>query len=80
MATVTPAGLTSFLPLLFLILVPGITAFFLAKDKGRNVVLYTVLGAIPLLNLGVLLYLVGSTNLKMANKLDEIAALLGAKE
>ena len=78
--TMEPTGLFSFLPLLFLTLVPGITAFFLAKDKGRNVLLCTILGVIPFLNLGVLLYLVGATNLKMATKLDEIIARLSAKE
>lgn len=78
--TAQPSGLLTFLPLLFLTLVPALTVFFLAKDKGRNVLLCTLLGIIPFLNLGVLLYLIGATNLKMASKLDEIVALLSAKE
>ena len=80
MLTSSASQLSSFLALLFLMLVPGLTVFFLAKDKGRNDLLCTFLGLVPFLNLVVLLYLVGATDLKMASKLDEVVALLGTKE
>ncbi|GDY26710.1 hypothetical protein AHAT_26000 [Agarivorans sp. Toyoura001] len=52
----------------------------MAKEKGRNVVLWTILECIPFLNMWMLAFFVGATNLKQENKLDKILDKLGAKE
>ena len=73
---------TNMMQLIFLLLVmcvPAGLSYFLAKDKGRNVGKWTVLGLIPFLNLIFLLYLISATNLRLEGKLDKIIAKLGAQ-
>ena len=64
------------LMLLVWMIIPAGLAYFLAKDKGRNVALWTFLGAIPALNLVFLLYFVSAANLRLESKLDRIIAKL----
>jgi hypothetical protein len=52
----------------------------MAKDKGRNVGWWTVLGLIPGLNLLFLLFLIAATNLRLEGQLERIIALLEATE
>jgi hypothetical protein len=70
----------SFIPLIMLSLSLGITAFFLAKDKGRNVALWTILGLIPLLNFLCIWYFVGSSSRKLDEKLDQIISQMNASQ
>ena len=47
-------------------------SYKLAKDKGRNVVLWTILGAIPILNIFCVWFFIGAANHRLERKLDEL--------
>ncbi|WP_198972833.1 hypothetical protein [Xylophilus sp. ASV27] len=66
--------LASLLPLLLTSAVMGVTAFLLARDKGRNVTLWTVLGLIPFVNFLCFSFFIGAANLRAERKLDELLA------
>lgn len=51
----------------------------LAKDKGRNVPLWTVLGFIPLVNMVCIAYFIGASNRRVEEKVDTILAQLEAR-
>jgi len=53
-------------------LIYGIVIHFLAKEKGRKVALWTVLGFIPLVNIFLLPFFVGATNLRLEGKIDKL--------
>jgi hypothetical protein len=75
-----------FLP--FISLVPLILATIpivfichrLAREKGKDVTLWTILGIIPLVNYFVLLYLVGAVNVHLQRKVDRVLSLLEKKD
>jgi hypothetical protein len=50
----------------------GLQAFLLARDKGRNVVLWTVLGLIPLVNFFCMWFFVGASNRNLEKKIDQL--------
>lgn len=62
----------SFIPLLIFSLITSISAYLLAKEKGRNVTLWTVLGAIPLVNFICMPFFIGAANLRLERKIDEL--------
>ena len=64
--------LWSLLPLVLMSLGIGIAAYFLAKDKERNVVLWTILGFIPIVNFAAMWFFIGASNLRVERKLDEL--------
>ena len=66
-----------FTPITILSLVFGFTVRALAKEKGRNVALWTMLGFIPLINLFMIPYFVGAANLRLEGKLDAVLKALG---
>ncbi len=76
---IAATSLLQLIILLFIMCIPAGLAFFLAKDKGRNIVQWTVLGLIPFLNLVFLLYFVSVTNLRLEGKLDRIISQLDAQ-
>ena len=67
----TPS-LIQFLPLFLMCVPTAIVAYALAKTKGRNTILWTFLGIVPLVNIFCTWYLVGATNLIMEEKIDRI--------
>ena len=69
-ATINP--LFSFVPMIIMSLAMGLIAHFLAKEKGRNVTLWTILGIIPLVNFFIMWFFVGAANLKLERKLDAL--------
>jgi hypothetical protein len=69
----------SLIPLVIMGLALGIVGHFLAKDKGRPVLRWTVLCVIPFINIFCLMYLIGSTNLRIEAKLDAILKGQGQK-
>ena len=79
MPTTSATSILSFLPLAIITLVFGITSYFLAKEKGRNILLWTVVGFIPLLNMFFIWFFIGATNLKTEQKLDEIIRSISTK-
>jgi hypothetical protein len=56
------SGLGASLPLILLTIPLIFICHQLAKEKGKNVSLWTVLGIIPIVNYFVVLYLVGASN------------------
>lgn len=52
----------------------AVTAYKLAKEKGRNVTLWTILGCLPLVNFSCLQFFVGATNLRLEKKIDDLLA------
>lgn len=61
-----------FLPLGVLSIAVAVIACLLARDKGRNVVLWTVLGVIPVVNFVCIWFFVGASNLRLERKLDRL--------
>ena len=78
MQETTPNVLLQFVPLLIVTCLCGFIARALAKDKGRNITLWTVLGFIPLINMFCVPFFIGATNLRLEKKLDAIDAMLRA--
>ncbi len=74
-----PSMLISLLPLMFMSLAIAIGSYFLAKEKGRNTLKWTILGAIPMVNFACVWFLVGATNLRLERKLDQILAELKSR-
>ena len=64
--------LVQLIPLLLLSVTLGITAYLLAKEKGRNVVLWTVLGSIPVVNFFCISFFIGAANLRLERKIDQL--------
>jgi len=66
--------LLSFFFMLLLMLPMPFIAYKLAKEKGRNTVLWTVLGCVPFLNYLLMWFFVGAANLKLERKIDALLA------
>jgi hypothetical protein len=77
---ISATQLVMILFVLLLILLPAGLSFFLAKHKGRNVGLWTVLGLIPYLNLIFLLYFIFAANTRLEAKHNDALGKLGAQE
>ncbi len=69
-----PDPLLAFLPLLLMSLFIGIVAHLLAKEKGRKIWLWTVLGFIPAVNFWCLPFFIGAANLRLEAKIDAVLA------
>ncbi|MBD8530716.1 MULTISPECIES: hypothetical protein [unclassified Massilia] len=67
-----PSMLAAFLPLIFMSLLMAVSAYLLAKEKGRNVALWTILALIPIVNFACIWFFIGASNLKMERKLDAL--------
>jgi hypothetical protein len=67
-----PSVILGFLPMLLFAIPTAVVANMLAREKGRNVVLWTVMGAIPVVGFFSLWFFVGASNLRMERKLDEL--------
>ena len=71
------AGLLQLLPLAIISICLGPVARALAKDKGRNVTLWTVLGFIPIANMVMMWFFMGAANLRAERKLDALLKAQG---
>ncbi len=69
----------SLLPISILSVACAIVANLLAREKGRSVGVWTVLGLIPIINFVCLYYFMGAANLCLEKKLDRILADLRKK-
>ena len=67
-----PDPLASLIIPIIMLLIFGIVAHMLAKEKGRNVTLWTVLGFIPVVNIFCMWFFVGAANLRLENKIDQL--------
>jgi|CXWL01.1.fsa_nt_gi hypothetical protein len=74
MSEITPQqpGLEGLILPLIILIGCGIIGHLLAKEKGRNVVLWTILGCIPGINVFAIWFFIGASNLKLEKKLDEL--------
>jgi hypothetical protein len=73
-----PDPLLSFLPLLIMTIPLIFICRQLAKEKNKNVGLWTVLGIIPAINYFSVLYLIGASNIQLENKIDRLLEKLEA--
>ena len=76
----TESTLFSLLPLLLMTLPLGFISRMLAKEKGRNVLLWTVLGFIPLVNYFCLMFFIGAANLKVERRIEQLFEQLNASK
>jgi hypothetical protein len=75
-----PNPILSLLPLI-IIMIPMIFVIrYLAKEKGKDVVLWTVLACIPFINFIILPYIVGTPSKILEDKLDKIIETLNRLE
>mgnify|MGYP003979418163 CR=1 FL=1 len=72
MYTQQDSTLLSFLPMIILLLYTGITNYYVAKDKGRNVPAWTIVGLIPVVGFLSFVALCSLSCLITRRKLDEI--------
>jgi hypothetical protein len=64
--------------MILLSVVFAVSAHLLAKEKGRNIIKWTILGAIPVVNIFCIWFFVGAANLRLERKVDELAERLSA--
>lgn len=57
---------------IFVSFIFGIIAHMLAKEKGRNVTLWTILGFLPVVNFFCMWFFVGAANLRLEEKIDRL--------
>ncbi len=50
----------------------GILARMLAREKGRNVTKWTILGFMPVVNFFCISFFIGAANLRLERKVDEL--------
>ena len=72
-AVSSPDPLASFILPIIVLFIFGIVAHMLAKEKGRNVTLWTVLGLIPVVNIFCMWFFVGAANLRLKKKIDQLS-------
>jgi len=63
-----------FLPIIIISIILMFICHNLAKEKGKNVTLWTILGLIPGINIYSLLYLFGASSTILERKIDKILA------
>ena len=63
-----------FLPITIISIILMFICHSLAKEKGKNVTLWTILGLIPGINIYSLLYLFGASSTILERKIDKILA------
>lgn len=74
------AGFVAFIPLLIMVIPLIFICRRLAQDKGRSAIKYTVLGCVPLVNYFALLYLVGTTNTILEDKIDQLLSIINSQK
>jgi hypothetical protein len=74
----TDSILFSLLPLVLMTLPIGFISRMLAKEKGRNVLLWTILGFTPLVNYFCLLFFIGAANLRLERRVEQLFEQLNA--
>ena len=74
-----PSPLTSLIPMLIISIPIIILNISIAKRKGKEKILFGILGAIPIANFISMLYLISLTDKEILEKLDEIINHLNKK-
>lgn len=73
---IQPNPITALLPIILIIIPIAILVNILAREKGKNVTLWTILACIPVINFISVFYIVGTTNSKVEAKMDKILEAL----
>ena len=60
-----------FLPIIIMFIF-SLVAHMLANENGRNVLLWTILGFIPVVNIFCMWFFVGAANLRLEEKIDQL--------
>lgn len=55
----------------------AVVANLLAREKGRNVTLWTILALVPVVNFWCIAFFVGAANLRLERKIDQLLELRG---
>ena len=55
----------------------ALPAGFLAQEKGRNVVLWSLLALIPIINIAAIIYIVGTPDKRLLQVLNNLAQSSG---
>ena len=71
-AVTQPDPLASLVLPIIISLLYGVIIHFLAKEKGRKVTLWTILGFIPIVNMFLIPFFVGAANLRLEEKIDQL--------
>lgn len=72
MESAQPLGFINLILLVVMSLPFAVIANLLAKQKGRGVALWTILGLLPVINIFCMWYFVGASNLRLEKKIDEL--------
>lgn len=75
-----PNPLLTFLPLVIIIVPLVFIIRRLAIEKGKDVILWTVLACIPFVNFIILWYIVGTPNKRLEDKMDRILESLNKSD
>lgn len=67
-----PDPIVSIVVPIIMMLIFSLIAHMLAKEKGRNVVLWTILGFVPVVNIFCMWFFVGAANLRLEEKIDRL--------
>ena len=76
----TQQSLLGLVPLVLMTIPFIFVCYRLSKEKGKSVLLYTIMSIVPLFNVFAVFYLVGTTNKNLDAKLDELIELVRRKE
>jgi hypothetical protein len=74
------AGFAAFIPLLIMMIPLIFICRRLAQDKGRSATKYTILGCIPFVSYFALLYLVGTTNKNLEDRIDQVISIINSEK
>lgn len=80
MAPTEPNPIASFLPLIIISIPLIFIIRKIAIEKGKNVVLMTVLACIPIVSFFALWYIIGTPSKTIEDKLDKILEHLNSSE
>jgi hypothetical protein len=67
-----PSVFLGLLPMILFAVPTAIVANMLAREKERNVVLWTIVGAMPVIGFFGLWFFVGAANFRLEKKIDEL--------
>lgn len=77
MSEAQPNALMQFIPLLTMGFFFGFVVIALAKEKGRKIGLWAVLGFLPLINFYLFWFFVGASNQRVERKIDALLSAQG---
>lgn len=77
---IQPNPILALLPIILIAIPIAIVVNILAREKGKNITLWTILACIPIINFISIFYIVGTTNSKVEAKMDKILEALNKSD